>query len=318
MKQSKKISIIVPVYNVEEYLERCVDSLITQTYHNIEILLIDDGSTDNSFSICNRYAKTDKRVKTISQANNGVAAARNAGLAIATGDYIGFVDPDDYVDKDMYETLYNLCELYHAKLSCCNAYQQGVKKDIFDKDYIQLITSDELFQRVMLECNFALWNKLWHKSLFKQFKFNENIESGSDLSSYLLIFATDRVVYLNDDKYHYTTRQGSLCRISGIENRLGRMRMVDDMVNYIRRNKPHLLSHAIFLRCNTRMGFIKLLLQIKRYDMLQEQLSYMKEDFVKTSNLRSLSSKLKYSVFLMYAYLYKTLLLTENKVPYLH
>ena len=116
MKQSKKISIIVPVYNVEEYLERCVDSLITQTYHNIEILLIDDGSTDNSFSICNRYAKTDKRVKTISQANNGVAAARNAGLAIATGDYIGFVDPDDYVDKDMYETLYNLCELYHANL----------------------------------------------------------------------------------------------------------------------------------------------------------------------------------------------------------
>ena len=96
------ISVIVPVYNVEEYLDRCIESIVNQTYKNLEILLIDDGSTDNSYNICDKWAKKDNRIKVVHKENGGVSSARNVGLDVATGDYIGFVDSDDYISIDMY------------------------------------------------------------------------------------------------------------------------------------------------------------------------------------------------------------------------
>ena len=103
---NKLISIIIPVYNVEKYLEDCLNSVVNQTYKNLEIILIDDGSTDNSGKICDLYAKKDNRIVVIHKENAGVSSARNVGLKIAKGLYIGFVDPDDYIAEDMYEILY--------------------------------------------------------------------------------------------------------------------------------------------------------------------------------------------------------------------
>ena len=100
-----KISVIVPVYNVEQYLPQCLDSIINQTYKNLEIICVDDGSPDNSGKILDEYAKKDKRIKVIHQENQGVSVARNTGLDNATGKYIGFVDPDDWIEADYYETL---------------------------------------------------------------------------------------------------------------------------------------------------------------------------------------------------------------------
>ena len=108
MKTFPFISIIIPVYRVEKYLRACVDSVLAQTYKNLEIILVDDGSPDNCGQICEEYAAKDGRVRVIHQTNQGVAAARNSGLEIATGEYIGFVDSDDYIDSDMYEYLYGL------------------------------------------------------------------------------------------------------------------------------------------------------------------------------------------------------------------
>lgn len=100
------ISVIVPVYNVEKYLHKCINSILNQTYKNLEIILIDDGSTDNSGKICDEYALKDNRIKVIHKENGGLSSARNAGLDICSGDYIGFVDSDDYIAEDMYEYLY--------------------------------------------------------------------------------------------------------------------------------------------------------------------------------------------------------------------
>ena len=108
----EKISIIVPIYNVEPLLRRCIDSLLKQTYENLEIILIDDESPDNCGKIIDAYAKMDNRIKVIHQKNAGVCAARNAGLRIATGDYIGFIDPDDWATPDMFEYLYNNAKKY--------------------------------------------------------------------------------------------------------------------------------------------------------------------------------------------------------------
>ena len=102
------ISIIVPIYNIAEYASECIQSLINQTYKNIEIILVDDGSTDHSPVICDEFAEQDERIKVIHKRNGGLSDARNAGLDVATGEYIGFVDGDDWVDEDMYETLYHL------------------------------------------------------------------------------------------------------------------------------------------------------------------------------------------------------------------
>lgn len=113
------ISIIVPVYNVEQYLDDCLISIINQTYKNLEIILIDDGSTDKSGKICDEYAKKDSRIIVIHKENGGVSSARNAGLRIAKGAYIGFVDPDDWIAEDMYEVLYSNAKKYDADVSVC-------------------------------------------------------------------------------------------------------------------------------------------------------------------------------------------------------
>jgi len=108
MKTQELISIIVPIYNTSAYLNRCISSIVQQTYHNLEILLINDGSTDQSESICLEWARKDNRILYISQTNKGVCSARNLGLSRAKGDYIGFIDSDDYIAHNMYESLYNL------------------------------------------------------------------------------------------------------------------------------------------------------------------------------------------------------------------
>ena len=103
-----KVSIVVPIYNVEKYLEQCIDSIINQTLKDIEIILVDDGSPDNCPQICDDYAKKDSRIKVVHKKNGGLSSARNAGIEVATGDYIGFVDSDDYIELDMYEKMYSI------------------------------------------------------------------------------------------------------------------------------------------------------------------------------------------------------------------
>lgn len=128
MTESKKISVIVPVYNVGEYLRQCVDSILSQTYSNLEIIAVNDGSTDGSGAILDEYREKDIRLIAIHQENQGVSAARNKGLDVATGDYIAFVDADDYIHPEMYEKLVKALEDNQADISFCTrkrVYQNG-------------------------------------------------------------------------------------------------------------------------------------------------------------------------------------------------
>ena len=120
--ESPLISIIIPVYNVAPFLSQCIQSVLDQTYTHLEVIIVDDGSTDESPAICDKFAKLDTRIKVIHKKNGGLSDARNAGLDIASGDFIGFVDSDDWIDNDMYETLYNLISQYGADISACTHY----------------------------------------------------------------------------------------------------------------------------------------------------------------------------------------------------
>ena len=155
------ISIIVPVYNVKDYVEKCLDSICGQTYKNLEIVVVDDGSTDGSGEICDTYAQKDPRVKVIHRENRGVSAVRNEGLDIALGEYIGFVDGDDWIDSDMYEFLYELLIVNEADISVCSHYieKPGKRKikyasdkvlNLIPRDAIRLLVKDDIVRNYLV------------------------------------------------------------------------------------------------------------------------------------------------------------------------
>lgn len=172
------ISVIVPIYKVESYLNRCIDSIINQTYKNLEIILVDDGSPDRCGEICDNYAKLDSRIRVIHKINGGLSSARNAGLKIAKGDYIGFVDSDDYIKTDMYENLINACIMNECHVSGVRyerRYQNGLKEDsltvITDNS---LKSSEEYFRELLLHVgDVSVCTKLFEKSILENLFFDE-------------------------------------------------------------------------------------------------------------------------------------------------
>lgn len=208
------ISIIVPIYNVEKYLERCINSIINQTYKNIEIILVNDGSTDNSGNICNELGKKDNRIKIIHKQNGGLSDARNAGLKIAKGDYIGFVDSDDYIKEDMFETLYNLNKKYNSEISIVSYYEYYNEKLIAVRDSkeLEIFNKIDAIKELLIDTKIQsyAWNKLFKKELFENLEFptNKNFE---DIATTLLLFEkAEKVVLLEDPKYCYLRRDNSI------------------------------------------------------------------------------------------------------------
>ncbi len=164
------ISIIIPIYNVVQYLSRCIDSILAQTYTDIEILLIDDGSTDNSGQICYEYAKKDKRIKVFHKPNGGVSSARNLGLDNATGEWITFVDADDWIDKEMYQSLYNEAVTSQADIVLCDFYIYYTPDKKLLSKTIQTEGNKEVVLRNYL-CSFTpLWNMLVSRSLYNDYR----------------------------------------------------------------------------------------------------------------------------------------------------
>ncbi len=215
----KKISVIIPVYNVEKYLEKCLESVINQTYKNLEIIVVNDGSKDTSGDICDIFAKKDDRIKVIHKINGGLSDARNAGMKIATGDYIGFVDSDDYIAEDMFSTLYELAEKHNCEISIVSFYemmdnrllsvQRSGELDVMDKETaIKELLIDTKIQ------SYA-WNKLFKRELFLDIDFpvGKNFE---DIATTLLLFEkANKIVRLEEPKYYYLRRNDS---IVGVRN----------------------------------------------------------------------------------------------------
>lgn len=209
------ISVIIPVYNAENYLKRCLDSVINQTYKNLEIILIDDGSTDNSGEICDEYAKTDNRIKVIHKENGGVSQARNEGLRVATGEYIGFLDSDDFILHNMYENLIKQLELNDADISICGfakEIEKGKFEPYFKYDTDCVFDRDEalknLLQNKYYSCSCS--DKLLKRSLLDNIFFDENITHYEDLLFlWQVIKKAKTVAFTSNVYYYYTTNVGS-------------------------------------------------------------------------------------------------------------
>ena len=211
-----KVSVIVPVYNVEKYLEKCLDSLVNQTLKDIEIIVVNDGTKDNSQEIIDKYTKKyPKKVKGFIKENGGQSSARNYGLEYAKGEYIGFVDSDDYVELDMFEKLYNKAKEDDFDISICNlnfVYEDTDDKKEFSINMNSDLTDKESLRKHMINIYPVVWNKIYKKSLFEtsKLKFKEKVWFEDVEFLYKLVPYVKSVGVIDDYLYNYLQRQGSV------------------------------------------------------------------------------------------------------------
>ena len=254
MEQDVLISVIVPVYNVEAYLARCVDSILAQTYSNLEIILVDDGTKDSSDRICDAYAEKDARIRVIHKANGGLSSARNAGIDIARGEYIGFVDSDDWIEPDTYETMLELALRENAKLVCAGRYdvqsETGEKTVGLCHPRQETVSGEEMVRRIFTweNCDSASWDKLYHRSLFRQIRFPEGKIVEDVPIMYLIVLDAGRVALLDKPVYNYFHRPGSITTARISEKTFHFSQHTEIIYPYIQKNYPSLTREARYLR----------------------------------------------------------------------
>lgn len=226
----KKVSIIVPVYNVEKYIDKCLNSLVNQTLKDIEIIVVNDGSPDNSQTIIDKYVKKyPRKVKSYIKENGGQGSARNFGLQKAEGEYIGYVDSDDYVELDMYEKLYNKAKKENLDIVICgshNVTEEGLKTIELDRQIFKDKKKNAFFGRM------AVWNKIYKKDLL----LNNNSTFRSklwyeDLDFTLKILSkAKKVGYVNKPFYNYLIREGSTMNNSNVNRNLEILLAFDEVI----------------------------------------------------------------------------------------
>ncbi len=214
------ISIIVPVYKVEPYLHQCVDSILNQTYRDLEIILIDDGSPDRCGEICDEYARKDNRVRVLHTENRGLSAARNLGLREATGDYIGFVDSDDWIEPDMYEVLLTRLEETGADISVCGLWYEHPNrtKEAGKLPDIVYIGNEALIMVLSNGQQNCVWNKLYCSELWESILFPDGRVYEDVATTYKAILKAKKVVSTSICLYHYRQRTESIGKTRSMKN----------------------------------------------------------------------------------------------------
>lgn len=291
------ISVIVPIYNVEAYLGRCVDSLLCQTYRNLEIILVDDGSPDGCPAICDAYAAKEKRVRVIHQKNAGLSGARNAGIEAAAGEYLAFVDSDDYVAADFLHTLYELLAATGCAISQCGfAYVQGEPlKSQKSRDYRvyrgeslmeQLYGPEEEATRFVVA-----WNKLYRRELFEKIRYPLGRIHEDEATTYRLFHEGKKLAYTDRALYgYYTDHAGSITSVFS-RKRLQWLTAHEERIVFFRENGyERLLPRAyrklcdacitFYLRCSKQDGEGRKL----REELMKDLKRYLREgeDWIRT------------------------------------
>lgn len=240
------ISVIVPVYKVEKYLDRCVDSLVNQVYKNLEIILVDDGSPDNCPMMCDAWAQKDNRIKVIHKENGGLSDARNAGLEIANGQFIAFVDSDDWIDFDLFHTLLTALNKSNSDIACCKivkVMEDGQKSQVgnFLGEYEVYDTESAMHELIIdRDIQQVVWNKLYKRKVLGNIKFEKGKYNEDEFWTYQVVGNANQVVVVDYPGYYYLQRNSS---IMGSVYSLKRLDAVDAKVyrqEYLADNFPSL------------------------------------------------------------------------------
>ena len=305
--KNETISVVVPIYNASKFLKKCLTSIVEQTYDDLEIILVNDGSTDNSLEICEEYAKKDKRVKIINKENGGVSSARNQGIEIATGKYIIFIDADDYIEKNMFEVLTTDLFKYNVDMSMCGYKKVNIKgKVLFKSSALEDKYFDEqAFKHYLFMPNYyreILCNKLFKLDLIKKnnIRFREDIHINENII-FILDFAyfARKYVYDNELLYNYLIHENSAL------NQKFNLKKVSVLASYIRLLEYDLESSTLnkikYKYLFEGYAFLYRLKQIKIDNKdLKENLSTFKDKYYDDiKNEPSISSKKKRELWYM-------------------
>lgn len=211
---NKTISVIVPIYNIEQYLRKCIDSILNQTYKDLEIILVDDGSPDKCPDICDEYTKKDSRIKVIHKANGGLSDARNAGLDIAQGEYISFIDSDDYIDEYMYEDMLSAIENSDADLCICGYDRVNGAGEIRSSAHYRnaVLSRNEAYEMLVQGNVFFIisCNKLYKRKIFNDLRFKVGKTHEDEFIMHHVYGECDKIVTLEKPYYYYLVRESSI------------------------------------------------------------------------------------------------------------
>ncbi len=280
-KMNILISIIIPVFNVEEYLDRCVKSIILQTYTNLEIILVDDGSPDRCPEMCDEWEKRDERVRVIHKENGGLSDARNAGIDVAKGKYIAFVDSDDWIDCRCIEVLYNVLDKNNAQIAVCGMKKTattnikkryGLRKEIIynQKEALGALLYQKPFDT-------SACGKLYDISLFYKVRFPQGILFEDLATIYKLFSKAERTIYCSEKLYFYFQNQRSITHEGFSKKRLSILATVDDLYEYIVVKYPELEKAAISRKFSVYSYIVQQLPNANEWDDQRERLwSYIK------------------------------------------
>lgn len=316
------VTIIVPIYNVEDYLEDCITSLIRQTYSNIEIILVDDGSTDRCPQICDEYLKKDRRIKVIHKKNGGLSDARNIGLESAKGRYVSFVDSDDWIELTMIQHLYETCIDFNAQIACCGRYitdGNSVVTSKFKGDR-RAFSSKRAIEEAMLgsSIDVAAWDKLYHVDVFKDIRYPVG-ENNEDIATFYKIFNNAEIIaHCGTCEYYYRNRPGSITKLNYRKrDRQIIFKNLDNLETFINEKYPE--NIYAFERYKVMNIYFLLNKYIKSYVMIDNEeyllliknFNKYKKSFFKDKNM---NNKDKFIACLILCRLYDKYLNFKNKI----
>lgn len=315
-----KVSVIIPVYNVNLYLSECIESIINQSMSDIEIIIVNDGSTDGSEDICRYYELTDKRIKVINKKNGGLSSARNAGIDIATGEYIIFIDSDDIINQNMIEVLYHYCKKYNCDIAQC-LYKRFINRkeiinDIYDEFKesadIKVINNVEALENLYNERyinSIVAWNKLYKLELWNGVRYPEGKLHEDEYTIYKILFKSKNVAIIDEELYFYRNNPNSIINDKYNIKRLDSIDAFEERYNFFINNNMDSLSKKTMNKYV--LNILSIYYRVNyEVDNNKEILSYLKSKLKKhlkkiiSNNEISLKSKMLVVVLLINSYLY--------------
>lgn len=313
------ISIIIPIYNVEKYLEKCLDRILNQTYKNLEIILIDDGSTDNSPNICNSYCEKDKRIKIIHKNNEGVSSARNKGIELSKGKYIVFIDSDDYVSNEHIEVLYDCIISNNVDLVISNLIdisEDGIILNNEEKESF-LMNKDQCLKELLSEDNFyhLCCGNIYRKDLLEKIRFNCKYRIAEDLDFlYRYIKQISSAYFLSKNTYYYLKREGSATNSIYSEKWNDELKIcnfiISEMVEL--ENNFHKYAKRKYIRLNINQAY-RFKLNKNQTKILKNNIKIYKNEMF-NSKLFDNKEKLKIFLLLKSYYLFKIVSNIKDKI----
>ncbi len=300
-----KISLIVPVYNVEKYLKKCIESILKQTYENLEILLIDDGSTDKSPKICDDYAQKDSRIKVFHKENEGLSATRNLGIKLSTGEFIAFIDSDDELSEDFCEILIKAitkqnCDVASVALTMTreNGYKIVTSNDIgeiYHNSKLHVYNKDTILKEVLLRHSFKnyICTKLYRRELFNSCLFKEKISYEDVLFTYEMTKHVNKIAYVDKVCYKYLKRKNSITATCSEKNLNDFLDVALYRYNDVLQNHSNYIVYNLYALIESIISIsIKYVIAHRSYDTVATKSNHIFDIIIETMKDKKIESKL--------------------------